>query len=138
MIRPWYRSRLFWLGMPCLLFLFWGWFAKSRVWGEVKVGGHRLAIGNTEGQLRILFTGSSHGFVIAGRQGTDHQARETSLLPSAIKLTVIDFSSGWRLTNLKLAYWFLLLLYVTAWSIWLVAWQRRKARLLKAPAEPPR
>ena len=136
-MRPWYRSRLFWLGVPCLLFLFWGWFAKSRVWGEVKVGSYRLAIGNTEGQLRILFTGSSRGFVIAGRQGTSHQARESSLIPSAIKLTVLDFSGGWHLTNLRLAYWFLLLLYVTSWSALLVAWQRRKARLLKASAVPP-
>jgi hypothetical protein len=25
MIRTWYRSRLFWLGIPGLLFLIWGW-----------------------------------------------------------------------------------------------------------------
>ena len=27
MIRPWYRSRLFWLGLPGLLFLLWAWLA---------------------------------------------------------------------------------------------------------------
>ena len=25
MIRPWYRSRLFWLGLPGLVFLLWLW-----------------------------------------------------------------------------------------------------------------
>ena len=30
MIRPWYRSRLFWLGVPALVFLLWGWVESMR------------------------------------------------------------------------------------------------------------
>lgn len=29
MIRPWYRSRLFWLGVPGLVFLMWGWWKSG-------------------------------------------------------------------------------------------------------------
>jgi hypothetical protein len=28
-IRPWYRSRLFWLGVPGLVFLMWGWWKSG-------------------------------------------------------------------------------------------------------------
>jgi hypothetical protein len=30
MIRPWYRSLLFWLGLPGLVFLLWGWADSTR------------------------------------------------------------------------------------------------------------
>jgi hypothetical protein len=29
LIRPWYRSRLFWLGVPGLVFLVWGWWKSG-------------------------------------------------------------------------------------------------------------
>jgi hypothetical protein len=31
MIRPWYRSRLFWLGLPGLVFLMWLWRDSMRM-----------------------------------------------------------------------------------------------------------
>jgi hypothetical protein len=58
-IRPWYCSRLFWLGLPGLVFLLWIWLAKVRT----HLGaGYSGIISN--GVTSTHFIGSSGGEII--------------------------------------------------------------------------
>lgn len=42
MIRPWYRSRLFWVGIPGLLFLLWGWWDSGNAVSHLGIEGPRV------------------------------------------------------------------------------------------------
>ncbi len=48
--RPFYRSRLFWLGLPGLVFLLWGWEISIEYYSHIHFGGsHHWVIGQSWG-----------------------------------------------------------------------------------------
>jgi hypothetical protein len=138
MIRPWCRSRLFWLGLPGLLFLLWGsvdWSAPRSF--TAQIGDFRLTIGSGARTTRItcMTAPAGSGFAIAGRTGTP-ASDLISPLPQAVRLSKVDLPRGSRFVSLKVAYWFLVLLYLPLWLGGLAGWQRHKRRLLQAPLAP--
>ena len=133
MIRPCYRSRLFWLGIPGLVFLLWSWFAYPRrgmdlIWAGtdrwmcLRDNGRHIFIA-----YQALPPPGKPGFVI--RQDTCGPEQVDPLLPPAIK-----WRTGLQGFNLVVAYWTLLLIYLPAWLAALASSQRRKARLSRRSA----
>jgi hypothetical protein len=142
MIRPWYLSRLFWLGIPGLVFLLWAWLADPRPPASLTLttSAYRLNLDSRKRQLMIQWEANrTDGFVIGGRQGTPASGIPSArFFPPAVTHRTLDFSAPpdrHRVNFLEIAYWFLLLLYLAAWGLPLLAWQRRRSRLLKASAD---
>jgi hypothetical protein len=152
MIRPWYRSLVFYLGVPGFLFLLWGWLAEPLHYRSVRItlGEYCLTLAD-EGRLarvdwevygsgRIMFPGFRFYDYVATASGWTMAQPEQRLFPPALRYEVEEYPYhlGTRtIPQLSLAYWFLLALYLPAWATLLLAWQRRKARALKASASPP-
>lgn len=139
MIRPRHRSRVFWLGIPGLLFLLWGWIDWSSPPSmAVRIGTSRLTVGNWAGVLRMVWVtdpGGS-GFAISSRTGT----RAPDLInpfPPAIRHSRVNLPGGNRFMTVSIAYWFLILLYLPLWLGVAAGWQRHKVRLPRSPATPP-
>jgi hypothetical protein len=144
MIRPWYRSRLFVLGIPGLLFLLWAWLADPHPPSSLTLTtpAHHLNLDSRQRQLVIQWEDNrTDGFVIGGRRGTAAAGTPSPrLFPPAVGHRTLDFSAPpdrHRVNFLGIAYWFLLLLYLAAWGLLLLVWQRRRSRLLKASASLP-
>ena len=147
MIRPWYRSRLFWLGLPGLVFMLWAWGDSTRhvsslswasnVWGfYARTWGNSLELDLYHSvypgmrsnldfyrwPLSRLSTPVEHPLFPAGvRFGTSHNA-----------------SNGLTTRILVIALWLMITAYTAVWLGALACWQRRKARLSRrAAAELP-
>jgi hypothetical protein len=156
--KPFYRSRLFWLGMPGFVFLSWLWVCLPDSSGSVTLqtsGSHSFNITNSiKGQIgfacRTLPEGDSYPrwdlrvFRIASYENDlsrdgfvlrDHTTR----IASAGQLRT-DTSDG-RRTELWVANWLLVGAYGSVWMGVAGGWQRRKVRLMNAPAagivDPP-
>jgi hypothetical protein len=160
MIRPWYRSRLFWLGVPGLVFMLWLWLAKagqSFSFGYTWVTSPRetttLSIGTSDGSI---FQGTSRtSYNISGPSRVGFHGSEVGLdpdhpviyLPSrpfGIRRTSVapNWFYGWtdakEIREIWLAWWVVISAYTAAWLGAVAGWQRRKARLSRrAAAELP-
>jgi hypothetical protein len=69
MIRPWYRSRLFWLGLPGLLFMLWLWLWLAKA-DQIFDFGHTAITGPAERTTRIISTGEGSVGLGAYRNNT--------------------------------------------------------------------
>lgn len=141
---PFYRSRMFWLGIPVLLFLLWGWWhsmqfltlwAKKSSWGDVELESFR-------GSLRVnLLRGK--GGAWRGTAGFYHlPVTEVNYIPEPypavpryVTFTSMQDPKAGSAYHLTLAHWFLISLYAAAWGGAYVMWQRRKRRLMKSTME---
>lgn len=156
MIRPWYRSRLFWLGIPGFLFLLWAWRSSNFT-------GHQLTLGSWE-----LY--STQGKVLAWSKQSDIEndfhldyrtaevfvewiapntpTRARMIVPLAAAYPIPPgeqcwfAAPRWRSLTLNpnafyrlrvLPYWLLTGGYAALWLGGLAAWQRRKERLSRSP-----
>lgn len=161
MIRPWHRSRLFWLGIPGLVFLLWAW-GKSNVvrvetslrpgracssqgklfWYRVEADTDRLVtVDYAEGNLLVLpneyiVTACCfpvpRGFTTTEPVLPDHRRW---FPPPRWRAEQLDALSYYRFVSLP--YWLLTGGYAGVWLGGMGWWQRRKARLLKASTMPP-
>ena len=70
MIRPFYRSRLFWLGMPGLVFLIWGWRDSETHYTEFTWASSRSLVGiyQHEGRIGLMVTDVADHPVFFGPQ----------------------------------------------------------------------
>ena len=142
MIRPWYRSRLFWLGIPGLLFLLWLWLAKARAdlfFGHTGITGVPYAttrgIGSCYGSIYYSRSRSRYG--VSGPDQIGFHASEMEfesdeptiyfpLRPFGIVQQKDDFH---EYREIWVGWWVVVVAYTIAWLGGLVGWQRRKARL---------
>lgn len=150
MIRPFYRSRLFWLGLPGLVFLWWAW------WDS---GGHFTFFRWDRGAQ------SEHVGIVAGNVSwsrfTERHPRKPIMavlydverdvmheqLPSGAIIPRGRFPPALRVERVALqthdvlevrvALWVVVTVYLVVWLGTVAIWQRRKSRLLKLPAAPP-
>lgn len=159
--RPIYRSLLFWLGMPGLLFLLWAWWKSNAVRLKVEVGPgwlwssqgkvcwHALddpsgewvaTVDYREGKLSarrqeemgiVCGFGITRGFV---SQTPVMIAERYWFPPPRWEAVQLDASSSCRL--IALPYWLLTGSYLGLWLGGLMGWQRRKVRLAKVSAAP--
>ncbi len=153
MVRPWYRSRLFWLGLPGLVFLLWLWLAKAR---QSFTFGHNAITGTAESTSRWISTSDGsihqttyknsgtgwppgfhwHGFHGSGA-GFDPGKPVTyfPLRPFGI-IHATTYYGEYR--EIRLAWWVVISAYTAVWLGAVACWQRRKARLnRRAAAELP-
>jgi hypothetical protein len=165
MIRPWYRSRLFWLGLPGLLFLCWAWNHSNSTRVMTHLGPSSGWAGSGHGNF-LWFRVRTQGDELIGLDLRNGQASEEPGGPeyfnsSSAKFAVSRFHTTvtsplspappWfpvphgraeRLaagTSLfvSLPYWLLIAGYAALWLGGLACWQRRKVRLLKRHTSPP-
>jgi hypothetical protein len=155
MIRPWYRSRLFWLGLPGLVFMLWLWLAKA---GQSFHFGHAKTTGAAEMTYRVIgasagsiFQNTSRsyyngslplGFYWGGRglhgsgSGLDPDEPVTYFPRPFGIIREARFQREGR--KIQLAWWVVISTYMAVWLGALAGWQRRKARLSRrAAAEMP-
>lgn len=152
MIRPWYRSRLFWLGLPGLVFMLCLWLAKA---DQVFAVGHYAITGPTGSTLRYIgasegsihqttlrynwVTGARLGFHWRGFNGSG-----AGLAPECATYFPRPFAIirrplwGRKHREIRLAWWAVISAYTAVWLGAVAGWQRRKARLSRrAAAELP-
>ena len=147
MIRPWYRSLLFWLGLPGLVFLLWGWADSTRFLSILKWQSKGVVLGfqSSGNPLRI---DSFHCLDPGRRSDLTFDRFPVSRLPLAVEHplfpTAVRFGSIHDASNdsttrmLVIAYWMKISAYAAVWIAFLAYWQRRKARLSRrAAAELP-
>lgn len=151
MIRPWYRSVLCGLGIPGLLFLLWGWLADPMAGSGVTVtlGDFRLTAGDWSrvGRLSWEVYGSGGRLSAQGIRTSSHRLQSVQVEPRDLQVFAPAFRYEVReddstpvglrrIPQVRVAYWFLLVLYLSAWIALLAGWQRRKSRLLKLHTAP--
>lgn len=136
-VRPWYLSRLFWLGIPGLLFLVWASLGNpNRICMlDVRLGEHSVSLMDRQLMLQVRVeipkTGSLEPFEFGYVKPTISRplGEPPSRFPAAMK------SMGWfsgrrsRSGDVSIAYWLLAAGYLGAWSGALAVWQRRKVTL---------
>lgn len=141
MIRPWYRSRLFWLGIPGLAFLVWCWLALDQrnagiAWTTPE---YRWGLSDSEGFVQLAIIKGS-GLTDGYPSGLSFWSRVFSRanvlwFPKAFQH--VHPLPGNKITTeyIRVSYWLLILLYLATWLGALTGWQRRKARLSRRAAE---
>jgi hypothetical protein len=161
--RPFYRSRLFWLGMPGVLFLLWAWGRSNVVrhkanlgqsgwvwssqgklcWHDVNVaaGAWEVTVDYREGTLSV---NPQEEFVTRCGFGLSPSliSRTTVMIadrrwfpPPRWEVRQLDASSSYRLISLP--YWMMTGGYAVLWLGGLSAWQRRKSRVWKTSTTSP-
>lgn len=163
-LRPFYCSRLFWLGLPGLLFLFWAWDKSISTQAITHLGPSCGWAGSGHGRF-LWFRVRTHGDSLLGldlRSGKASEEPDGSVYySSSAKYAVPLFQTTvtspivpappwfpaphWRAerfaagTSLfaSLPYWLLIAGYAAVWLSGIGYWQRRKTRLLKLHASPP-
>jgi hypothetical protein len=130
--RPFYRSRLFWLGLPGLVFLLWSW------WDSV---GENKGVAWTSGGVGTFAYISYSVIGVGTDSGGRHYEGLTpwkngGLSKPAFPSPVILREPRADLISFEVPLWLLILLYLVAWPLTLGWWQRRKSRILKLHAAP--
>lgn len=147
MIRPWYRSRLFWLGLPGLVFLLWLWLAKA---DQIIYLGHTRITRAGAPTTRWIGAGAGSIYQITYSNHFDPSLKRgfhwgldpdgpltyIPLRPFGIYHKTVD-PGEYRET--RLAWWVVISAYTAVWLGTVAGWQRRKARLSRraAAAEVP-
>ncbi len=146
MPRPWFRSRLFWLGAVCLIFLVWAWrdsgaHAAGIQWGNP---GRLYTVAHFKSSLRFVVSPTTAASI---RPGFSSYRNET---PDEYRLRPRPLGFGFAEVVLvraredaeeengvvvHFAYWLLVLIFLILWLTALIGWQRRKIRKA-APPEP--
>ena len=164
MIRPWYRSRLFWLGIPGLLFLLWGWWDSGMHYSQFTAAAPiQIQLDASRGWLMVSWQPrrvSSQWTFMSDRWPMDldeeaskesaPRSRQFDLAPAfslrkeaeevAINDPLLPPGSTyvpyveWRI---QVAFWLLVLGYLLSAILLIGGWQRRKASVLKSSASPP-
>lgn len=142
MIRPWYRSRLFWLGLPGLVFMLWAWLAKadqSFDFGHTAITGSgkttARGIGAGGGSVyQITYRndydlGLQPGFQWSGfRESPDEPVTYIPLRPFTFIRKTVD-PGEYR--EIRLAWWVVISAYTVIWLGAVAGWQRRSCRELE-------
>lgn len=141
---PWYRSRLFWFGLPGFLFLCWMWagYQTSLVHVGWNVPAGNYSVGWGGGQISLSFTDRMNmptiGGVVPGfavnRMPIEPDDGQ-SFFPPAVFVT-----EDWP--GIAFAIWLFLAVYFAGWLGGMVLLQRKKRKWLTelrgiAAATPP-
>ena len=141
-IRPWYRSRLFWLGLPGLVFLLWAWLANVRedfhlnylaLSGPGEIKG--WDVGSSLGSIYHSRLKSAYGFGSRSKSKPGlhffHEALEPDEPTIYFSRRPFGTVHNGDYREVWVAWWAIVLGYGITWSGALIGWQRRKARKSK-------
>lgn len=138
MPRPWYRSRLFWLGLVPLLFLVWVWWDSTTYTSGVHFrSAHReYVVGQGEGYVGVgLGTGRALYLSTSPLGWSFHRSRDLGpALPPAVEVYLDHPEMGYLV---GVAVWLLVAGFTPTWIACLIWWQRRKRRKAVASIEGP-
>lgn len=145
MIRPWYRSSLFWLGLPGLAFLAFAWFHSYRVAEGLRyVEKHRQwTLASTGGYLCLVHLEAErpHSTFVGGlgwRTGPGNTRTDGDLPLFGAPVVWDRFNpKTYSLVvsrSLGIAHWLLLATYLGAWVLALAGWRRHQRRRLETLA----
>jgi hypothetical protein len=125
--RLFYRSRLFWLGLPGLVFLLWGWWISLSHFS--RVGFSTLGIAQATGDVFAHWRSGTPlswgGFSTGHMEIPAETARD-------LKATISVWPQqdpNWH--TVIIPYYAVVLAYVAPWLLVVAWWQRRKRRILK-------
>lgn len=161
MNRPCYRSRLFWFGLPGLVFLLWAWGRSNSLSTHTTIQSgflrsshgklfwyapsetmkHPIQVDFREGDVEVLeqFFISMPGVRVPSGRTTIEPvpATERRWFPP-LRWRSKSFGAGASVRFLSLPYWLMTLGYTCLWLGAVAGWQRREARLSRrAAAELP-
>ena len=141
MHSSWYRSRLFWSGLPGLLLLVFMWFGYPKSFHEAcwDTDHTRRSIGFGEGSVGFYTQGNSHwrgiedlspgpGFHLDGY--AVEPGEEAPLFGPAF-CSGSGGDSFRSHTTVEFSLWFVVFIYLLLWLGTLIWWQRRKRRRIK-------
>jgi hypothetical protein len=150
MIRPWYRSRLFWLGLSGLVFMLWLWLVKA---DHSFSFGYTAITGPAETTTRSISTRNGSIYQTTSyASGPGRSGFRWSAFPrlggAVIKVPDRPFEitrgttgghSGYsKYREIQLAWWVVISAYMALWLAAAAGWQWRNARLSRrAAAELP-
>jgi len=160
MIRPWYRSRLFWLGLPGLLFLLWAWASSNFVrhilflpgselnstqgkllwWASDSDGTYDVQLDYRTSGVTVVTIGPGELYFAGCVFLTTGDVESQSVEPGdqcwfpALRLQSVDLNAATYYRLVALPYWLLTAGYAALLASGIHRWQRRKVRLLKASA----
>lgn len=133
--RPFYRSRAFWLGLPGLAILLWGWWVSTGYvsWARV-LGADQFLIGQCGGGAYAIWDlgGSPDGwdgweFVVGHEKMSAREVRQ-------LKAELAGRETNSNYHYFSIPYYWPVLAYTATWLLTLAWWQRRKSRLMKLHA----
>ena len=148
--RPIHRSRLFWAGVPGLLFLLWVWlfalqsFDLSASDSSSYQLGMRTRPGVIEADLSH-FIGAPRGKTTVSAHFSPHLSQDNPFsdgnrfAPAFAGIHAVESVMEGYMINLwrvSIAHWVTVILYLVTWAALLALWQRRKIRLMKQQAAP--
>ncbi len=133
--RPFYRSRLFWLGLLGLVFLLWGWWLSMEHYSFMGFGGApHWEVGQIRGELYAYW--NSSGWPNLDYPHFEHQ--EMSMEEARNVRAELDLWPGMEanLCFVVIPYYWVVLACAGVWLLTLAWWQCRKSRLLKLHTAP--
>ena len=139
MIRPWYRSWLFWFGLPGLAMLQWLWLEEPQRHFEIRAmwGNHCWYMADSSRLLEIGWDYRSSPYIPSKVEIHQVLRDEDRLFPPALWLSAYGDERDWD-RHWFVAYWLLIVGYFPLWLGGVAWWQRRKKRLLNTSTTPPR
>jgi hypothetical protein len=143
--RPFYRSRLFWLGLPGLIFLMWVWLGTRPyfVWTQKGYPSVIVLAGTDSGTYRLAWhrrLSSAIQFSSTGLRTVTSTQEPGPLFPPAFGYQSDESPGIRRSTEIRLSHWLAVAIYLAVWLTACGLWQRRKRRLLEnhgISAHPP-
>ena len=140
-VRPWYRSRLFWLGLFPLIFMLWAWRDSEEYVTFLSIESKLMVVGlgTIQSNVCLEFFSIDHGGgkIFANRYPvTDDSGDPYKVLlgwgfPKAMEADLIgDDSYDVTYRWINIAWWFIASIYLTLWLTSLCWWQRRKGKRL--------
>ena len=138
MIRPWYRSLLFWFGVPGLVFLFWGWQDSGKAIRTMTWNGRGSArqVGQWNGSIGVVYIADPALYRGPMHRVGFHRSEMPAVYRDECSLGSFVFAPLFSSLDdphsvMRIPYWVAIALYLIAWLAALVWWQHRKSYLLK-------
>ncbi len=133
--RPFYRSRLFWLGLPGLEFLLWAWWFSMEHNSQARFGGVPVWVtGQSAGEVYVFWNSAGlpdwRDFHTVHQKMSMEDASEWKRSLSVLERRVVGFR------HILFPHYTAVVAYAAAWLLFLACWQRRKSRLLKLHTSP--
>jgi hypothetical protein len=162
-IRPWYRSRLFWLGLPGLLFLLWAWVNSNFIrhilflpdstldstqgkllwWASDSDGTHTVALDYRTSEVTVAtldpgerFHSIGCSFFTTGDVASQPVEPGEECWFPAPRWQSADLNAATYYRLAVVPYWLLAGGYAAMLAGGIHRWQRRKIRLLEASITP--
>lgn len=129
---PWYRSRLFWLGLAGLVMLLLAWGIRRRTTVILSADNGDFAVGVSRTSSVIGFRLDRPGSSPVFTWEVERVQRHRNWVPPEVFAPAIRISTI-RGHSVSIGIWFIVLLYTAVWYGAMVYWLRRKYRIMMNP-----